>query len=179
MDVTAHANLSNNASVTIQRGSMTAHGGASVANNMELLVQNTSTLRIVGHASIGQDSGQHGFVTMEGVLTFEDSPTPAANSLFTAGQLDLASSSTLRMAIAPTARTSDSIPTADIACEFTIADGAVLDLLASDDAVEPYGTTFLLIDDPDWQVSMSAHFRGLPDGAVFTLGLNTYVIDFQ
>ncbi|MFM8890855.1 MAG: hypothetical protein ACKOTB_04375 [Planctomycetia bacterium] len=179
MDVTAHANVVNNGSITLQDGRMTVHGGASVANNMELLVQSTGTLSVVGDASIGQDSGQHGFVTMEGVLTFGDSPTPAANTLSTTNQLDLGSSSTLRMAIDPTARTSDSILIANSAREFTIGYGAALDLQVFNDAVLPTGTKFLLIDYPDWQVAMAASFKGLPDGAMFTLGLNTYAINYN
>ena len=177
MDVTAHAKLTNNGSISLQEGRITVHGGASVANNMQLLVQTTGTLSIVGNASIGQDSGQHGVVTMGGVLTFEDSPTPAANTLSTTNQLDLGSSSTLRMAIDPTARTSDSILIANIAREFTIDDGAALDLQVFNDAVLPFGTKFLLIDYPDWQVAMAASFSGLRDGAQFVLGLNTYRIN--
>ncbi len=179
MDVTAHAKLINNGSISLQEGRITVHGGASVANNIELLVQTTGTLSIVGNASIGQDSGQHGVVTMGGVLTFEDSPTPAANTLSTTNQLDLGSSSTLRMAIDPTARTSDSILIANSAREFTIANGATLELLAFNDAVLSVGTKFLLIDYPDWQVAMAASFKGLPDGAIFTLGLNTYAINYN
>ncbi|MCX6877576.1 MAG: hypothetical protein NTW21_27765 [Verrucomicrobia bacterium] len=35
---------------------------------------------------------------------------------------------------------------------------------------------FLLIDYPNWQVNMAAHFSGLTDGSTFTLGLNNYQI---
>jgi hypothetical protein len=179
MDVTSHGNVVNDGSITLQEGRMTVHGGASVTNNMELWVQHSGTLSIVGGASIGQAGGQHGFVTMGGVLTFEDSPTPAANTLSTANKLDLESSSTLRMAIDPTARTSDSILIANGAREFTIANGATLDLQVFNDAVLPIGTKFLLIDYPDWQVAMAASFSGLPDGAMFTLGLNSYRINYN
>ena len=179
MDATAHAKLTNNGSISLQEGRITVHGGASVANNMELLVQTTGTLSIVGNASIGQDSGQRGFVTMGGVLTFEDSPTPAANTLSTTNQLDLGSSSTLRMAIDPTARTSDSILISNLAREFTISSGAILSLSLASDTLLPEGLKFLLIDYPDWQVAMAASFSGLPDGTQFVLGLNTYRINYN
>ena len=179
MDVTAHAKLTNNGSISLQEGRITVHGGASVANNMQLLVQTTGTLSIVGNASIGQDSGQHGVVTMGGVLTFEDSPTPAANTLSTTNQLDLGSSSTLRMTLDPTARTSDSILISNLAREFTISPGAILSLSLASDTLLPEGLKFLLIDYPDWQVAMAASFSGLPDGAQFVLGLNTYRINYN
>jgi hypothetical protein len=179
MDATAHAKLTNNGSITLQEGRITVHGGASVANNMELLVQTTGTLSIVGNATISQDSGQHGFVTMGGVLTFGDSPTPAANTLSTTNQLDLESSSTLRMTLDPTARTSDSILISNVAREFTISPGAILSLSLASDTLLPEGLKFLLIDYPDWQVAMAASFSGLPDGSQFVLGLNTYRINYN
>jgi hypothetical protein len=146
---------------------------------MELWVQTSGTLSVVGNASIGQDSGQHGFVTMGGVLTFADSPTPGANTLSTTNQLDLGASSTLRITLDPAARTSDSILISNLAREFKIDPGALLSLSVANDTLLPLGAKFLLVDYPDWQVAMAASFSGLQDGTQFTLGLNTYRINYN
>lgn len=179
MDVTSHANLINNGSITLQSAQLTLHEGATFTNNLELWVQQPSTLSVVGNAVIGQGSGEHGFVTMGGVLTFADSPTPGANTLSTTNQLELGSSSTLRMTLDPTVRTSDSILISNLAREFTINPGATLSLSLANDTLLPLGVKFLLIDYPDWQVAMAASFSGLPDGTSFVLGLNTYRINYN
>jgi hypothetical protein len=179
MDVTSHANVINNGSITLQSGQVTVHQGATFTNNMELWVQTSGTLSVVGNASIGQDSGQHGFVTMGGVLTFADSPTPGANTLSTTNQLDLGASSTLRITLDPAARTSDSILISNLAREFKIDPGALLSLSVANDTLLPLGAKFLLVDYPDWQVAMAASFSGLQDGTQFTLGLNTYRINYN
>jgi hypothetical protein len=83
------------------------------------------------------------------------------------------------MYLNPTALTSDQILIDNSAREFTIDNSARLELLLANDAALPVGTKFLLIDYPDWQVEMLAHFQNLPDLSFLRLGLNTYQINYN
>ncbi|MCX6970854.1 MAG: PEP-CTERM sorting domain-containing protein [Verrucomicrobia bacterium] len=179
MDVTSHAALTNNGSINLQEAKMTVRQGASVTNNLELIVMGNSTLSITGDAIVGQDSGQHGVMTIGGNITFIDSSTPGNNSLTTTNQLDLGSTSNLHMTLDPTGLTSDRILIDNSAREFTINNSATLSLNVVNDTALVIGTKFLLINYPDWQVAMGAHFNGLVDGATFALGLNTYQINYN
>jgi hypothetical protein len=179
MDVTSHAALTNNGSINLQEAKMTVRQGASVTNNMELIVLGNSTLSITGDATIGQASGQHGVMTIGGNITFIDSSSPGNNSLSTTNQVDLGSTSNLHMTLDPTGLTSDRLLIDNSAREFTINNSATLSLNVANDAALVIGTKFLLINYPDWQVAMGAHFNGLVDGATFALGLNTYQINYN
>ena len=179
MDVTSHAALTNNGSINLQEARMTVRQGASVTNNLELLVSGNSAVSITGDVTINQDGGKHGVLSIDGTLTFVDSSTPGNNSLTTTNQLDLRSTSTLHMTLDPTGLTSDKILIDNSAREFTINNSATLSLNVVNDKALVIGTKFLLINYPDWQGGMGAHFNGLTDGATFTLGLNTYQINYN
>ncbi|MEI7911562.1 MAG: hypothetical protein WCK77_18160 [Verrucomicrobiota bacterium] len=176
LDVTNHAVLTNNGSINMQDAKMTVWEGSTFTNNQEVNVQRNNTLSIAGNTNIGQASGQHGFVTMAGTLTFADSPTPGQNVLTTTNQLDLGSTSTVQMTIDATAQKCDRILIDNGARQFTINKSATLSLNVVNDKALATGTKFLLIDYPNWQVDMAAHFSGLTDGTTFTLGLNIYQI---
>jgi|GEM_PF-2271859 len=176
MDLTSHAVLTNDGSINLQDAKMIVREGATFTNNLALTVQANNTLSIVGNATIGQASGQHGEMTMDGTLTFADSPTPGQNVLTTTNQLNLGSASTVQMTIDATALKSDEIIVDNSAREFTINNSAKLSLNVVNDKTLPIGTKFLLINYPDWQGGMGAHFSGLTDGSALTLGLNNYQI---
>jgi hypothetical protein len=179
MDLTDHAVLINNGLIDLQQSSkLIVREGASFTNNGQLSVH-TGTLSIVGNATIGQSGGNHGLLEVNGPLTFADSPNKGANSLTTTNQLSLGANSVLHMYLNPTALTSDQILIDNSAREFTIDNSARLELLLANDAALPVGTKFLLIDYPDWQVEMLAHFQNLPDLSFLRLGLNTYQINYN
>ena len=176
MDVTSHASLVNNGMLNQQAAQVTVRQGSTVTNNAEWTVQAGSTLRIDGTATIGQDGGQHGHLAMDGTLAFIGS---GKSTLSTINELNLGSTSILQMTLDATARTSDELLIGNGAREFTINNSATLSLSVVNDTSIAIGTKFLLINYPDWQVAMAAHFNGLPDLATFALGLNSYQINYN
>jgi len=177
MDVTSHASLSNNGTINQQDSQVTVRQGSTVKNNVEWTVQTAGTLVIAGNATIGQDSGQHGHLAMGGTLAFSGSGN---NTLNTTNELNLGSTAKLQMTIDATGLTSDTILIDNSAREFTISNNSTtLSLSVVNDTVLALGTKFLLINYPDWQVDMGAHFNGRVDGSTFALGLNTYQINYN
>jgi len=176
MDVTSHATLSNNGEINQQESLVTVRQGSTVKNNVEWTVQSVGTLLIAGNATIGQDSGQHGHIDMQGTLAFSGSGN---NTLNTSNELNLGSTAILQMTIDATDLTSDEI-LIDSSREFTISNNATtLSLNVINDTTIALGTKFLLINYPDWQGGMGPHFRGMTEGSSFSLGLNTYQINYN
>lgn len=146
---------------------------------MEWTVQDVGTLAIEGNATIGQDSGKYGHLAMDGKLTFAGSSAPGHNTLNTTNELNMGAASTLQMTLDLLALTSDQLLIDNSAREFTINNSAILSLNIVNDMVLAFGTKFLLINYPDWQGGMGAHFNGLSEGTVFALGLNSYQINYN
>ena len=94
-------------------------------------------------------------------------------SLTTTNSLTLRSFSTTRLTINPLARSSDFIDVQNDLFIDTLA-LANLDLLLEGDTLLNVGTKFRLFEYDNTQGSH--HFAGLPDGAIFGLGLNRYRI---
>jgi hypothetical protein len=176
-DLTNHSNLTTTslAEINMQEAKVILRQGSSFTNNGVLTVQAPSSVSIDGNVAIAGA----GTTDMRGSLTFADAAARGNNTLTTRNQLDLGSTAKLYMALDATALTSDTILIDNGAHEFTINTSATLNLSVVNDTVLALGTKFLLINYPDWQVAMGAHFSGLVDGAIFALGLNTYQINYN
>jgi len=181
MNVTSHAVLSTTslATLDLQEAQMTLHQGATFTNNGTLTVQQNSTVSIDGNVTIGGTIGGSETVDMQGTLTFADASTLGNNTLITTNQLDLKSTSTLRMTLDATGLTSDKILIDNSSQEFTIDNSEILNLNIINDRALAFGTKFMLIDYPNSQGAMGTHFNGLIEDATFTLGLNIYQINYN
>ncbi len=181
MDLTSHAVLTNGGSINLQEGHVTVRQGAAFTNNIELIVQDPSSLRVDGNATIG--GGSSSSIQMKGTLSFTSAAsTPAANTL-TVTNIDLlspdtlTSNSTLQMALNPTGLTADRLV---VSHQLTLESRVVLSLSTVNDTVLALGTKFVLVDYPSWQAFFpSTHFNGLLDRAAFALGMNTYQINYN
>jgi hypothetical protein len=176
-DLSNHATLTTTslAEINMQEAQLNLHQGGSFTNNGLLTVLAPSRVGIDGNTAIGGA----GTTDMRGTLTFTGASTLGNNTLTTNNQLNLGSTAVLQMVIDPTALTSDEILIDNSAHEFTIDNSATLSLSLVNDTALALGTKFLLINYPDWQGAMGAHFSGLVDGATFALGLNTYKINYN
>lgn len=174
LDLTSHARLSTTSlgEVDLQEGRMFIRQGSAFTNNGVLNIQTISALGIDGNITI-EGAGE---VDVNGLLTFTNASTLAQNSMTILNAVNLNSGSKLQMTLDPTGLTSDRLLLSSGNKFFSIDTQATLNLKVVNDTRLAPGTKFLLIDYPDWQVNMASHFKDLPDGATFTLGLNVYKI---
>jgi hypothetical protein len=174
--LTTERTASTAASVYLNGGSIELHNTGTLVNNGRLATDLNSEVDVIGHATIGGT----GEIDIDGslVLTPGFVGVAAQNSLTTDNSLDFGMNSALTLTLDPTARVNDFIT---LNGTLSISLLAQLKLNVINDQALPFDLKFKLIDYSEGQAPLNTfnRFDELPDGAVFTKGLNSFRIDYS
>ncbi len=166
----------NEAGITLTGSSMSLSSAGTFINHGSFSMSDDSELNVIGHATIGGT----GITAVDGKLFFAVGfPSYLGkNSLSTGNQIDFEFNSTLTMTLDPTGLTSDQIICSNL---ISIKPLAALDLQVVNDAALAPGAKFVLLDyrGPEATLGSAKYFAGYPNGHTFTLGLNTYQINYR
>lgn len=162
--------------VNLSGSSMTLHQAGTFVNNGSFSLTESTEFNVIGHATIGGT----GPTDMDGRLFFAvGAPSEQGkSSLTTDNMMGFGMNSVLTLTLDPTARINDFIT---LNGTLSISLLAQLQLTVINDEVLPFDIKFKLIDYSESQVPLGLfdHFRDLPDGTVFTQGLNSFRIDYS
>jgi hypothetical protein len=162
--------------VNLSGSSMTLHQAGTFVNNGSFSLTESTEINVIGQATIGGT----GLTDMDGRLFFAvGAPSEQGkSSLTTDNMMGFGMNSVLTLTIDPTARINDFIT---LNGTLSISLLAQLQLAVIHDEVLPFDIKFKLIDYSESQVPLGLfdHFLDLPDGAVFTKGLNSFRIDYS
>lgn len=174
--LTTEHTATTNAGVTLTTSTMSLNSGGTFVNNGWFSMDGDSFLNVVGNATIGGT----GLTEMDGNLVFAAGAPgdQGKSSLTTDNMLQFGMNSTLTMTLDPSARVNDFIT---LNGTLSISLLAKLKLDVINDQALPFDLKFKLIDYSEGQVPLNTfnRFDGLPDGAVFTKGLNSFRIDYS
>jgi hypothetical protein len=173
---TERAATNESGGVTLTTSSMSLNSAGTFINNGWFSMDEDSVLNVLGHATIGGT----GFTEMDGKLFFA-AGLPASrgkSSLSTGNQIGFGMNSMLTLTLDPTAQTSDRLILSNLV---VISYTAALDLQVVNDTALAQGTKFVLMDyrGPQATLGSALYFVGYPNGHTFTLGLNSYKINYR
>ena len=166
--------------IALQEAFLTLHGSGTFTNAGSFTVQAPSALTIFGNAAIAGA----GSMTMAGWLDFTQmsATNQAKNSLTTGNQMYFNSTAQVHMNLDPTGLTSDRLICSN---SIDLNNHPALSLGVVNDQPLPPGTKFVLIDYRDYKGEFTifdgkySRFTGYTNHQTFTLGLNTYEINYH
>jgi hypothetical protein len=182
MSLDAHAILTTTplGFIVLQQANMVLFDSGTFTNAGSFTVQAPSALAIFRNAAIAGVGG----MTMDGWLDFTQmsATNRAKNSLTTGNQMDFGSTAQVHMNLDPTGRTSDRLICSN---SIDLNNHPALSLGVVNDQPLPQGTKFVLIDYRDYKGEYTifdgkySRFTGYTNQQTFTLGLNTYQINYH
>ena len=174
--LTTERTATTRAAVTLTGSSMDLNSAGTFVNNGSFSMDNDSDLNVIGHATIGGT----GNIDMDGRLYFAGGAPgeKGKSSLTTDNNLGFMMNALLTMTLDPLGLTSDQIICGG---ELYISPTAELGFQLVNDTALAGGIKFALFDYRGTQSPLGNNtaFFGYDQGTTFTLGLNTYLINYR